>query len=156
MQRNLIHWEEYLDLIRRTSPDFLKVLRAALDIYNGKMNGLAGLPDSKEQREKLMRERMKDLLKQLVGGCIKEFKEGQQVSEKTLKVALEFCLKVGAIDHVFGELFKIFEDAKVESMYFDNVSHLLLSGKFRNVKIPHNILDKLINYYRKKDTQMLE
>lgn len=44
-QRNLIHWEEYLDLIRRTSPDFLKVLKAALDIFNGKMIGLAGLPD---------------------------------------------------------------------------------------------------------------
>lgn len=45
-QRNLIHWEEYLDLIRRTNPDdWLKVLRAALDIYNGKMVGLAGLPD---------------------------------------------------------------------------------------------------------------
>ena len=45
-QRNLIHWEAYLDLIRRTNPDdWLKVLRAALDIYNGKMVGLAGLPD---------------------------------------------------------------------------------------------------------------
>ena len=45
-QRNLIHWEEYLDLIRRTHPDdWLKVLRAALDIYNGRMVGLAGLPD---------------------------------------------------------------------------------------------------------------
>jgi hypothetical protein len=45
VQRNLIHWEEYLDLLRRTSPDFLKVLKAALDIFNGKMIGLAGLPD---------------------------------------------------------------------------------------------------------------
>lgn len=45
-QRNLIHWEEYLNLIRRTNKDdWLRVLRAALDIYNGKMVGLAGLPD---------------------------------------------------------------------------------------------------------------
>lgn len=72
-QRNLIHWEEYLDLIRRTSPDFLKVLKAALDIFNGKMIGLAGLPDQKEQREQLMRERMKDLLKQNINACIDEF-----------------------------------------------------------------------------------
>lgn len=42
----LLHWEEYLDLIRLTNPDdWLKVLRASLDIYNGKMIGLAGLPD---------------------------------------------------------------------------------------------------------------
>ena len=45
-QRNLIHWEHYLDLIRCTDPDdWLKVLRAALEIYNGKVVGLAGLPD---------------------------------------------------------------------------------------------------------------
>ena len=45
-QRDLIHWQEYLDLIRRTNPDdWLKVLRVALDIYNGRMVGLAGLPD---------------------------------------------------------------------------------------------------------------
>jgi len=44
----LIHWEEYLDLIRRTNQDdWLKVLRAALEIFNGKMVGLAGLPDAK-------------------------------------------------------------------------------------------------------------
>jgi hypothetical protein len=44
----LIHWEEYLDLIRKTNPDdWLKVLRAALEIFNGKMVGLAGLPDAK-------------------------------------------------------------------------------------------------------------
>ena len=73
-QRNLIHWEEYLDLIRRTHPDdWLKVLRAALDIYNGKMVGLAGLPDQKEKREVMLRERMKDLLKENMNACIKEF-----------------------------------------------------------------------------------
>ena len=45
-QGMLLHWEEKLDLIRRENPgDWLKVLRAALDIFNGKMVGLAGLPD---------------------------------------------------------------------------------------------------------------
>lgn len=33
-------------MFRRTyTDDWLKVLRAALDIYNGKMVGFAGLPD---------------------------------------------------------------------------------------------------------------
>ncbi len=45
-QGKLIHWEEFLDLTRRTNPnDWLKVLKAAVDIFNGKMVGLAGLPD---------------------------------------------------------------------------------------------------------------
>ena len=75
-QRNLIHWEEYLDMIRKTNPDdWLKVLRAALDIYNGKMVGLAGLPDQKEKREVVLRERMKDLLRENINACIQEFQD---------------------------------------------------------------------------------
>jgi hypothetical protein len=45
-QGKLLHWEEYLLMIRKTNQDdWLKVLRASLDIFNGKMIGLAGLPD---------------------------------------------------------------------------------------------------------------
>ena len=73
-QSALLHWEEYLDLTRRTYPnDWLKVLRAALDIYNGKMVGLAGLPDQREKREVMLRERMKDLLRENINACIQEF-----------------------------------------------------------------------------------
>ena len=46
VEGKLLHWEEYLDLIRRMNPDdWLKVLRASLDIFRGKMVGLGGLPD---------------------------------------------------------------------------------------------------------------
>ena len=114
-QGTLIHWEEYLDLIRRTNPDdWLKVLRAAVDIFNGKMVGLAGLPDQKEAREYYLRESMKDLLRENIDACIKEFQEGQMIQSKTLRVATEFCIKVGAIDHLFGELFNMFAEAGIE------------------------------------------
>jgi len=70
----LLHWEEFLDLTRRTNQnDWLKVLRAALDIFNGKMVGLAGLPDQSEARESQLKERMKDLLRENIDACIKEF-----------------------------------------------------------------------------------
>lgn len=50
-QRTLIHWEEYLDFVDKTNPnEWLKVLRAALEVFNGKIVGLAGLPDSVEKR----------------------------------------------------------------------------------------------------------
>lgn len=41
-------------------------------------------------------------------------------------------------------------------MYFDNLDAFILSGKMRAIKIPHVILERLINYYRKKDIQLLE
>lgn len=94
--------------------DWLKVLRAALDIYCGRMTGLAGLPDQREKREVMLRERMKDLLKENIDACIQEFQEGACVSHTTLRVATEFCIRVGAIDHLFGELFEMFAEAGME------------------------------------------
>jgi len=70
-QGNLIHWEQYLDLIRTTNhDDWLKVLRASIDIYTGKIIGFGGLPDSKDRREKILRQSMMDLLKENIDACI--------------------------------------------------------------------------------------
>lgn len=108
-------WDDYLDLIRKSNPDdWLKVLRAALDIYNGKMTGLAGLPDQVEERQSMLREKMKNLLRENIDACIREFQEGYAVSSKTLRVAIEFCTRVGATDHLFNELFQMFADAGIE------------------------------------------
>lgn len=133
----LLHWEEYLDIIRKTNPnDWLKVLRTSLDIFNGKMVGLAGLPDQKDTREQLLRNRMKDLLRENIDACIREFQEGECVQNKTLRVALEFCIRVGAIDHLFGELFTMFAEAGMEQKYFENLEAFILSGKLKHIKIP--------------------
>ena len=62
-----------MEAIKTNPNDWLKVLRAALEIFNGKMVGLAGLPDDKLKREALLRQRMKDLLKENIDACIREF-----------------------------------------------------------------------------------
>jgi hypothetical protein len=49
------------------------LLRAALEIFSGKLIGLAGLPDSKEAREQLLKMHMKEILKANAQACITEF-----------------------------------------------------------------------------------
>jgi vacuolar protein sorting-associated protein 8 len=125
------------------------ILRAALDIYNGKLIGLAGIPDHKETREQMLRDEMKDLLRENIDSCIKEFQEGtNKTSTTTLRVALEFCIRVNAIDHLFGELFLMFAEAGMEQRFFENLEPFILSGKFKQTKIPKKILSRLIEYYR--------
>jgi hypothetical protein len=66
------------------------VLRAAVDIYNGKLIGLAGIPEYKETREQMLRDEMKDLVRENIGSCIREFHERTCQNTKNLRVALEF------------------------------------------------------------------
>ena len=58
------------------------------------------------------------------------------MSMRTLRVAVEFCIRVGAIDHVFGELFNMFAEAGVEQRYFESLNAFILCGKLKNVKVP--------------------
>jgi len=76
-----------------------------LEIYKGNRVGLQEVPDLPEKREEYLRLEMQDLLRQNINACIKEFQEGINHNSVTLRVAIEFCIRVGAIEHLFGELF---------------------------------------------------
>jgi len=73
-----------------------------------------------------------------------------------LRVATEFCIRVGAIDHLFGELFNMFAEAGMEQRYFENLDAFVLSGKFQKTKVPEHIMHRLIAFYRQKDIELLE
>ena len=104
----------------------------------------------------MLRERMRDLLRQNIDSCIREFQEGGGASNKTLRVAVEYCIRVNSLNHLFGELFLMFAEAGMEQKFFENLEPFILSGKLKQVKIPKKILVRLIGFYRQKDTEILE
>ena len=57
---------------------------------------------------------MKELLRLNIDDCIKDFQEGYALQNDTLRVATEFCIKVGAINYLFGDLFNMFAEAGIE------------------------------------------
>ena len=138
------------------SNDWLRVLRAALEIFSGKIIGLAGLPDQKEKRELLLREHMKQILISNITACIREFQEGECVSHKTLRVATEFCIRVGAPEFLFGKLFTMFAEGGVEQRYFENLDAFILSGKLKSVVVPPKLLQRILILYRQKDSELFE
>jgi|LauGreDrversion4_2_1035121.scaffolds.fasta_scaffold31713_1 hypothetical protein len=99
---------------------------------------------------------MKILLRNNVLKCIKDFQEGAAVSKTTLRVLIEFCYRVGALDYLFGDLFKMFAEGGLEQRYFESLDAFILSGKFKGHFIPTTILDRLICLYRQKDVELLE
>lgn len=67
-QRNLtvvrlLSWREYLCKMKDYyNYDWLTVLKAALEIYNGELKGFALLPDEKDKREVYLKDYMKKLI----------------------------------------------------------------------------------------------
>ena len=59
----ILSWSEYIDKLRFSeNVDGLKLLNVALNIFNGRIKGLALLPDTKEKREAALRPYMRNLL----------------------------------------------------------------------------------------------
>ena len=46
-------------------------------------------------------------------------------------MATEYCIKVGAHNYLFGELFNMFAEAGIEQRYFENLEAFILSGKLK-------------------------
>lgn len=46
-------------------------------------------------------------------------------------MATEFCIRVGAMDHLFGNLFAMFAEAGMEQRYFQNLDAFILSGRLK-------------------------
>jgi hypothetical protein len=55
---------------------------------------------------------------------------------------------VGALDYLFGDLFKMFAEGGLEQRYFESLDAFILSGKLKTHFIPTTILDRLISLYR--------
>lgn len=66
----------------------------------------------------VLRESMKELLRENIELCIRQFQEGVDVSHQTLRVVAEFCIQVGAIHHLFDEFFPQFAEAGMEQKFF--------------------------------------
>ena len=63
----LFRWNEYLELLNQHhSKDWLKLLKVALQIYNGKCKGFADVPEEQDIREGILKVYMKTLIKQTV------------------------------------------------------------------------------------------
>ena len=67
----LYSWKEYLEHLKfKENSDWLTVLKVALEIYNGDLKGYSKVPDEKEARELIMKEYLKDMLKESIFNVI--------------------------------------------------------------------------------------
>lgn len=112
----------------------------ALEIFNGNLKGYAQVPDEKEIREALLKPYMKDLVKTSIDTVILKFSQkgreavvvdgstDYQADAIAIKVAIEFCLNIGATDFLFTEIFALFESKGLRPKLISNLEPFIISG----------------------------
>lgn len=158
LQRARIHaWKEYIETMKEKH-DWLAVLKVALEIYNGDLKGFAKVADEKEIREQQMKPFLKELLKSSIETVIYKFQQKNigtaagrsytisnsasdyRADEIAIKVAIEFCLNIGATHFLFTEIFGLFNQFNLRPKLIANLEPFLISGQFKKGIIPEDVL----------------
>lgn len=153
-------WRSLMDkLVRKQGGDWLTVLKAALDIYTGEMEGFAELPAANEQRHAIMKDYMKDLLftkiKTVVNGPSahpsapnpkgEEIEEDDfSLEEVAIKVAIEYCLAISEVEFLFNEIYTFFLENGLEAQFVSHLCAPITAGSFMNEYVPEDLLLKLV------------
>ena len=115
-QARLSSWKEFIEKIR-AEKNWLTVLRVAVDVFQGKVKGLALLPDQQERRDIVLRQYMRDLILNSVKTAFQDSAKSIQICQSSklimdkmaIKVAIEFCLQTKDPDYLFESLYPLFD-----------------------------------------------
>jgi hypothetical protein len=164
----LLSWREYIEKLKFSDNyDWLTVLKAALEIYNGELKGFALLPDEKERREEYLKDYMKKLIMTSIQTVLYKFQkiaensksEGDttvdefksySIEDIAIKVAIEFCLNINESQFLFNEVFEFFRENGLRENFISLLCPPIVAGQFRKDYIPEPILEKLFTFLEAK------
>ncbi|MFO0116295.1 MAG: hypothetical protein ACK521_01275 [bacterium] len=167
----LLSWREYIEKLKFSDNyDWLTVLKAALEIYNGELKGFAMLPDEKERREAYLKDYMKKLIMTSIQTVLYKFKKHVDDKEVTetpeeaksysiediaIKVSIEFCLNINETSFLFTEIYEFFRENGLRENFINLLCPPIVAGQFRKEYIPESIMEKLIVYLEAKGNYKL-
>jgi hypothetical protein len=161
----LLSWREYIEKLKFSDNyDWLTVLKAALEIYNGELRGFALLPDEKERREEYLKDYMKKLIMTSIQTVLYKFQKVSEtpksesdddsksysIEDIAIKVSIEFCLNINETQFLFSEVFDFFRENGLRENFISLLCPPIVAGQFRKEYIPEHILEKIIIYLEAK------
>lgn len=67
-----------------------------------------------------------------------------------IKSVIEFCLILKDPNFLFEDMYKIFQDEKIDENFFNELEVFILGGDFHDWEIPPEFIQvRLINFYKK-------
>ena len=64
-----------------------------------------------------------------------------------IKVAIEFCQRIGALDFLFTDLNELFVVRGLEEKFIENLEPFILSGKFKDSPLPDHVIKRVVSLY---------
>jgi len=146
----LLTWREYINS-KRGRAQWIELLQVALELYRGNLRGFGEYPSDKSIRENAIRNLMQNLIYESIAQQFEDkSEEGVKANIIQMEVTIEFFIEIAAGDYLFTDLLKLFDKYKLEEYYIDSLEFYILDGKLKSFTIPHSLLKRLIEYYKRR------
>ena len=141
----------WFDYIQSLECEQLTKLKLALDIYQGQLKGFGGVPIEQDQRMLQLQPKMKRLIEEGVASMAQVSDSSEPRGEFSaeqiaIRVAIEFCLRIDAVDFLFSTLLNQFAEYNLEKEFFSTLENFILSESLKDVILPNHILKKITTY----------
>ena len=152
----LKNWKNFLNNLQKNE-DFLNLFSSGIELFKGKMMSLSHLPEKKEKKQ-VIGEFLKKIISQYViihtgekktsGFFLEEEGEKEKVIQ-CIKMVIEFCIEIEAVEFLFKNIFPLFEAKEYGELFLEKLEPFILCDKIIDIILPSDIILNLIELYNK-------
>ena len=124
-----------------------KLFCLGIDIYKGKVTGLADIPIQDEYRKPRVQHVIKEFAKEYVNTQIET---NITENKEYINVVIELCIDIDSVDFLLNEISTIFEERKLNDKFFAKLEPFILKDKMKSSHLNKDTLRSLINVYINK------
>ena len=160
--QQLLDYQKYLKDLQKKE-NWMELLILGMNIYQGKMTALNGIPLKIKERKKLIGEYLQDLISQFLftnagsqqvlnnnkNNYFDPSLENARI-EKNMEITIEFCIEIDSVDYLLDKILKIYESKKYKDIFLSKLEPFILCNKLIKFEIPEEIILDLIKLYESK------
>ena len=152
--QQLLDYQKYLKDLQKKE-NWMELLILGMNIYQGKMTALNGIPLKIKERKKIIGEYLQDLISQFLftnagsQQLLNYFDPSLENAriEKNMEITIEFCIEIDSVDYLLDKILKIYESKKYKDIFLSKLEPFILCNKMRKFEIPEEIILDLIKLY---------
>lgn len=142
----LSNWADRLIALMEAG-DHIAAIRLATGYYAGSSSNVTvGLPDAKEPRQRMVRERLIVMISASLSYTFSQKDDGREARLRELAVVcFDACIAMNERDHLFGDIYTMFEDAEEEFVFIATLEPYILDGEIKSM--PPEVVKTLVEYF---------
>ena len=160
--QQLLDYQKYLKDLQKKEK-WMELFILGMNIYQGKMTALNGIPLKKDERKKIIREYLQDLISQFLftNSGSQQLLNNNKTNyfdpslenariEKNMEITIEFCIEIDSVDYLLDKILKFYESKKYKDIFLNKLEPFILCNKLIKFEIPEDIILDIIKLYESK------